>query len=60
MVTEIQSYNNTLTVQDTHICDTVMREIIKGIPKAECKIRHAHPVWFLDGNPIVGYRKQKK
>ncbi|MBX3402528.1 MAG: DUF1801 domain-containing protein [Phycisphaeraceae bacterium] len=22
---------------------------------AECKIWHRHPVWFLDGNPIVGY-----
>ena len=22
-------------------------------------IWHAHPVWFLDDNPIVGYSKQK-
>ncbi|MFM7857164.1 MAG: hypothetical protein ACKO96_35905, partial [Flammeovirgaceae bacterium] len=28
--------------------------------KAENKIWHSHPVWFLDGNPIVGYSKQKK
>ena len=27
--------------------------------KAESKIWHAHPVWFLDGNPIVGYSKLK-
>ncbi len=27
---------------------------------SENKIWHAHPVWFLDGNPIVGYSKQKK
>ena len=20
---------------------------------------HAHPVWFLDGNPVVGYSKLK-
>jgi hypothetical protein len=26
---------------------------------AESKIWHAHPVWFLDGNPVVGYSKQK-
>jgi hypothetical protein len=29
------------------------------LPNAESKIWHAHPVWFLDGNPIVGYSKQK-
>lgn len=29
------------------------------MPEAENKIWHAHPVWFLDGNPIVGYSKQK-
>jgi hypothetical protein len=23
------------------------------------EIWHAHPVWFLDGNPIVGYSKLK-
>jgi hypothetical protein len=28
--------------------------------EAESKTWHAHPVWFLDGNPIVGYSKQKK
>lgn len=22
---------------------------------AQCTIWHRHPVWFLDGNPIVGY-----
>jgi hypothetical protein len=27
---------------------------------AECKIWHAHPVWFLNDNPVVGYSKQKK
>ena len=25
----------------------------------ESKIWHAHPVWFIDGNPIVGFSKQK-
>jgi hypothetical protein len=29
------------------------------LPEAESKIWHAHPVWFLDSNPIVGYSKQK-
>jgi hypothetical protein len=29
------------------------------LTKATSKIWHAHPVWFLDDNPIVGYSKQK-
>lgn len=29
------------------------------LTEAESKIWHSHPVWFLDGNPIVGYSKQK-
>ena len=34
-------------------------QINRYLPKAENKIWHAHPVWFLDGNPIVGYSKLK-
>ena len=34
-------------------------EIAQGLPEAEGKIWHRHPVWFLDGNPIVGYSKLK-
>lgn len=26
---------------------------------AENKIWHKHPVWFLDGNPMIGYSKLK-
>jgi len=29
------------------------------LPEAENKIWHRHPVWFLDGNPVVGYHKLK-
>jgi uncharacterized protein YdhG (YjbR/CyaY superfamily) len=35
-------------------------EINQGLPEAESKIWHGHPVWFLDGNPTVGYSKQKR
>ena len=34
--------------------------IDKHLKNAENKIWHSHPVWFLEGNPIVGYSKQKK
>jgi Domain of unknown function (DU1801) len=55
----IQAYNNTQAKSDTAICD-LLADTIDGVLKvAECKIWHAHPVWFIDGNPIVGYSKQK-
>ena len=33
--------------------------IDQGLPEAESKIWHGHPVWFLNGNPITGYSKLK-
>ncbi|MCA9191488.1 MAG: DUF2200 family protein [Planctomycetales bacterium] len=56
---EIKAYNSSLEPTDKAICELLAREIIKQMPKAEHKIWHAHPVWFLDGNPIVGYSKLK-
>ena len=59
MNTDIQNYNDTQTPEDTLICNFLAKEISQHLPEAENKIWHAHPVWFLDGNPIVGYSKQK-
>ena len=52
-------YNGSLAPDDREICDLLAREIDKNLPEAENKIWHAHPVWFLDGNPVVGYGKLK-
>jgi len=52
-------YNRTLDSEDQAICDVLAHEIDKHLPDAENKIWHAHPVWFLDGNPVVGYSKLK-
>ncbi|MFT3947991.1 MAG: DUF1801 domain-containing protein [Agriterribacter sp.] len=41
------------------ICNLLEQEINKTLKEAENKIWHAHPVWFLDGNPVVGYSKLK-
>jgi hypothetical protein len=59
-VQTIAAYNAAQhTELDRAICDA-LRTIIDGaLPDAESKIWHAHPVWFLDGNPIVGYSKLK-
>lgn len=59
MHADIPSYNRAQSSDDQKICDVLMKEINKGLPEAESKIWHASPVWFLDGNPIVGYSKQK-
>lgn len=56
---DIQRYNAGLEPVQQAICVLLAEEICRGLPAAECKIWHAHPVWFLDGNPIVGYSKQK-
>jgi len=57
---EILQYNNKQTPSDTEICNLLAKTIDEALTKAESKIWHSHPVWFLDGNPIVGYSKQKK
>jgi hypothetical protein len=56
---EIVKYNNRLEVNHKEVCDVLAEEINSNLPEADNKIWHAHPVWFLDGNPIVGYSKQK-
>ena len=56
---DIQIYNNNLSEADKQICNLLFDEISKNLPKAETKIWHRHPVWFLEGNPTVGYTKQK-
>lgn len=53
------AYHAAQTLEDRAICDALRAEIDKGLPDAESKIWHAHPVWFLHGNPIVGYSKLK-
>ncbi len=59
MNTSIQDYNNSQNSSDKEICDQLFTIIHANLPDAENKIWHAHPVWFLDGNPIVGYHKLK-
>jgi len=53
----IQAFHDALDAPDRDICETLRAAIDAGLPEAESKIWHAHPVWFLDGNPIVGYSK---
>lgn len=56
---DIQTYNDLQSTANKEICNLLSQEITRNLPKAENKIWHAQPVWFLDGNPIVGYSKLK-
>ena len=56
---DTQAYNRAQSDADRAICDLLAREIDQALPEAENKIWHRHPVWFLDGNPVVGYDKLK-
>lgn len=56
---DIAAYNNAQTGDNKKICAALSNIINKYLAEAENKIWHAHPVWFLEGNPIVGYSKLK-
>lgn len=56
---EISKYNARQDPGHREVCDLLAREIDRHLPEAESKVWHAHPVWFLDGNPTVGYSRQK-
>lgn len=59
-VKEIEAYNNLLESDAKEICQLLKQEIDHNLLEAESKVWHAHPVWFLNGNPIVGYAKLKE
>lgn len=56
---DIPAYNQSQSPGDQAICDLLSQVIDRNLTGAESKIWHRHPVWFLDGNPIVGYSKLK-
>jgi len=59
MEKDIKAYNDAQSAEEKKICNLLAKEISANLPDAENKIWHAHPVWFLEGNPVVGYSKLK-
>lgn len=59
MHSDTKRYNAAQAPSDRAICQFLAEHIDRNLPEAENKIWHAHSVWFLDGNPIVGYSKLK-
>src|SRR6187402_2251518 len=56
---DIRNYQNQLDDDTRAICDVLLQTIEHELPDAERKVWHAHPVWFYDGNPVVGYDRLK-
>ena len=56
---DTRKYNQSQSPSHRTICQRLAEEIDRHLPEAENRVWHAHPVWFLDGNPVVGYSKLK-
>jgi hypothetical protein len=56
---DVITYNNNQEAENKAICEKLASEIQKGLPDAESRVWHGSPVWFLDGNPVVGYAVRK-
>jgi hypothetical protein len=56
---DIQDYQGELSAEDAKIGAALIKLIAKSLPAAEGKVWHGHPVWFIDGNPVVGYSLKK-
>ena len=59
MHADTRTYNAALAPADRKTCELLAKEIERALPDAENKVWHAHPVWFFEGNPVVGYDRLK-
>lgn len=60
MQTSITTYiENLSTDNEKAVAHQLAHLIDTHLAFTESKIWHAHPVWFINGNPIVGFSKQK-
>lgn len=57
---DVLAYNEGLQTESKAVCDFLLGELSSALPDAESKVWHGHPVWFLNGNPIVGYSQNKR
>jgi hypothetical protein len=56
---DTKKYNAALGPKERAIAKKLAEAIDAALPEAENKVWHAHPVWFLEGNPVAGYSKLK-
>ncbi len=60
MQAAILAYNAAQDPTHEAICSKLAEVIEQALSDAESKVWHGAPVWFLDGNPIVGYWVRKQ
>ena len=58
-MTTLAEYDATLDEPARSIASALRGSIVKHLPNADGKVWHGHPVWFIEGNPIVGYSLKK-
>ena len=58
-IADIAAYHQSLDAESRAICERLRAIMDAHLPEAESKVWHAHPVWFLEGNPITGYSRLK-
>lgn len=60
MHADIIKYNDNLNSTEQEIAVLLSKEITEVLGDiAGNKVWHGHPVWFIEGNPIVGYAQRK-
>lgn len=60
MPTDITLYNAAQSSGYRKTCKKLREIITQELKKADSKLWHGSPVWFLEGNPIVGYSVRKR
>ena len=56
---DIAACNSALEPAGREVVEVLARAIEVNLPEAEGKVWHGHPVWFIEGNPVVGYNEAK-
>jgi hypothetical protein len=59
MNADILAYNKALDPDRKAVCELLADQILTSLPSAENKLWHGSPVWFISGNPVVGYMNRK-
>ncbi|HEV3166666.1 MAG TPA: DUF1801 domain-containing protein [Isosphaeraceae bacterium] len=52
----IAAYSQARSPEFRAICDQLRALIDSALPSAASKVWHGAPVWFIDENPVVGYK----
>lgn len=58
--TDVAAYIAAQSNEHRAVCEALASHISAALPGAEGKVWHGHPVWFLEGNPVVGYSVHKE